>query len=145
AWQRWLFTGEEAWLRTQAYPLLRGAAEFYRHFPNFTKGSDGTWHIHHVNNGESQWNSSDTAYELGQLHAIFPLAARASEILGVDAELRPVWREIAQHLPPLAPGMRRRGAFGGFVAEGPGAIAPLGPEPELKQRFLGFMRTGGFI
>jgi hypothetical protein len=146
AWQRYLFTADEGWLRTQAYPLLRGAAEFYRHFPNFAKGKDGQYHIHHVNNGESNWNSSDTPYELGQLHVIFPLAARASEILGVDAELRPLWRAIAQHLPPLPPGAgRRRGPFGGFVGDGPGEIEPLGPEAELKRRFLGFMRLGGFI
>jgi hypothetical protein len=145
-WQRYLFTGDVGWLRAGAYPLLRGAAEFYRHFPNFAKASDGRYHIHHVNDGESSWNSDDTPYELGQLHAIFPLAARASEILNVDAELRPVWREIAQHLPPApADRRRRRGPFGGFVADGDGAIAPLGPEPELKGRFLGFLRTGGFI
>jgi hypothetical protein len=35
--------------------------------------------------------------------------------------------------------------FGNFVAAGDGAVAPLGAEPELKRRFLGFDMTGGFI
>ncbi len=35
--------------------------------------------------------------------------------------------------------------FGAFVYGGPGAIEPIGPEPELKRRFLGFNRLGSFI
>src|SRR5436305_846146 len=40
---------------------------------------------------------------------------------------------------------RANSVFGGFVGRGPGAIEPLGAEPELKRRFLGFNMTGGFI
>jgi len=153
AWQRYRFTGDEAWLREKAYPLIKGAAEFYRHFPNLRKGADGVYHIHHTNSGESDWNSRDAAYEVAVMHMVFPLAARASEILGVDSELRPLWKEIGEHLPPMPPG--RSGAvgsqggggrpFGAFVYNGPGAIEPIGPEPELKRRFLGFTRLGSFI
>src|SRR4030095_2753957 len=35
--------------------------------------------------------------------------------------------------------------FGAFVYRGPGAIDPIGPEPELKKRFLGFTALGSFI
>src|SRR5205823_11598919 len=35
--------------------------------------------------------------------------------------------------------------FGNFVGRGDGAIEPLGSEPEIKRRFLGFNMTGGFI
>lgn len=38
-----------------------------------------------------------------------------------------------------------RGCDGSFVYNGPGAIEPIGPEPELKRRFLGFTRLGSFI
>jgi hypothetical protein len=58
---------DKDWLRDRAYPLIKGSAEFYRHFPNFKKGDDGMYHIHHVNSGESAWNSSDTANELGAI------------------------------------------------------------------------------
>lgn len=145
AWQRYLFTMDEAWLRERAYPLIKGAAEFYRHFPNFQKGDDGRYHIHHVNDSESSWNTSDTRYEVSCLRTIFPLAIRASEILGVDSGLRPVWQEIRDNLVPMPATPDRRRPFGAFVGEGEGTSEPIGPEPELKSRFLEFNRLGGFI
>ena len=174
-WQRYQYTMDTNWLRDRAYSMIKGSAEFYRNFPNFYKEADGKYHIHHVNNGESQWNSTDTPYEVSCIHMIFPLAIRASEILGVDEDLRAKWKEVVEHLMPMptrrypgggdwspagtnAPtilategartnrlGRGRDGAYGAFVYGGPGAIEPIGPEPELKRRFLGFDRTGDFI
>jgi hypothetical protein len=189
-WQRYQYTGDTNWLRERAYPLIKGAAEFYRNFPNFSKGPDGLYHIHHVNNGEGDWNSSDTPYEVYCMHMIFPIAIRASEILGTNDDLRAKWGEVNEHLVPMTrrypgggdwsligtnlPPMidmsvnkglaqsagtngqktatstgRRRGrrddAYGAFVYGGSGGIEPIGPEPELKRRFLGFDRTGDFI
>jgi hypothetical protein len=175
-WQRYEFTGDKDWLRTTGYPIIKGVAEFYRNFPNVQKGEDGKWHIHHVNRIESDWDSSDTSSELGAMKTIFPLARRASEILGVDEDLRPKWQDIADNLASPAPGSGKRGTFdttnperqaaaqaqpaaprrenrtpagprpfGSFVGGGEGAVDPLGSEPELKSRFLGFNRTGGFI
>jgi hypothetical protein len=57
-YQRYQFTQDKDWLRDRAYPIVKGAAEFYRTFPNFRKGDDGKYHIHHVNNVESNWDSS---------------------------------------------------------------------------------------
>lgn len=150
-WQRYQYTMDEAWLRDRAYPMIKGQAEFYRHFPNLKQGADGLYHIHHVNSGESEWGASDTAYEVGAMHLIFPLAVRAAELLGVDADLRPLWQEIRDHLPPpparpeVASATGPGGVFGAFVYRGPGAVEPLGPEPELKRRFLSFTQLGGFI
>jgi hypothetical protein len=147
-WQRYEYTMDETWLRERAYPMIKGAAEFYRNFPNFQKGDDGKYHIHHVNNSEGSWDSSDTRYELTCMHMIFPLAIRASQILGVDAEMRPVWQEIKDNLVEV-PGRSRRGpgagGYGAFVYGGPGAIEPLGPQKELKSRFLNFNRLASFI
>ncbi|HZP61326.1 MAG TPA: hypothetical protein VFB27_13475 [Opitutaceae bacterium] len=170
-WQRYEFTGDKDWLAREAYPIIKGVAEFYRNFPNVQKEADGKYHIHHVNRIESDWDSSDTVSEIGAMRTIFPLAIRAAEILGVDADLRPKWQDIADNLAAPGPGSGRRGTFdstnperrqqrranrpppdrgpnrpfGSFVGGGEGAIAPLGSEPELKARFLGFDRTGGFI
>ena len=150
-WQRYQYTQDEAWLRERAYPMIRGAAEFYRHFPNFRKGDDGRYHIFHVNNSESDWNTADTPYEVQVMNTIFPLAIRASEILDVDAEDRAVWQEIADNLVPVRDrqgsrgGRRSRRGFGAFVYGGPGAIEPFGDEKELKSRFLDFTRLGSFI
>jgi len=146
-WQRYQYTMDEAWLRERAYPLIKGSAEFYRNFPNFKKGDDGKYHIHHVNNSESNWDSSDAPYEVSSMHLIFPLAVRASEILGVDADLRAVWQEIKDNLvgTTARPRSGSGGGFGGFVYGGPGAVEPLGAEKELKGRFLNFTRLGSFI
>ncbi|HXE55231.1 MAG TPA: hypothetical protein VN541_19565, partial [Tepidisphaeraceae bacterium] len=190
-WQRYEFNGDREFLRAKAYPIIKGVAEFYAHFPNLRKEPDGKYHIYHVNRIESDWDSQDTPSELGAMQTIFPLALQASELLGVDAPLRATWRDIVEHLAPPAPGSGNRGnfdetkgafahetaaevsaasglpipssppspppggsrgprgrgqaVFGNFVARGDGAIAPLGTEPELKRRFLGFNQTGGFI
>jgi hypothetical protein len=145
-WQRYQYTMDENWLRERAYPMIRGAAEFYRNFPNFKKGQDGKYHIHNVNNSESSWNTSDTSYEIFSMRTIFPLAIRASELLGVDAELRPVWQEIKDNLVEMPTRSRRRSrAYGAFVYGGDGAITPLPPEEDLKSRFLGFNRLASFI
>ena len=146
-WQRYQYTMDQTWLREHAYPMIKGAAEFYRNFPNFQKGEDGKYHIHHVNSGEGSWNSSDTSYEVSCMHMIFPLAIRVSQILGVDAELRPIWQEIKDNLVELPARARRdgAGAYGAFVYGGPGAITPLPPEENLKSRFLSFTRLGSFI
>jgi hypothetical protein len=153
AWQRYQFTLDEPWLRERAYPFIKGAAEFYRHFPNFRKGDDGRYHINHTNSGESDWDSRDAPYEVSCMHMIFPLAVRAAAVLGVDAALRPAWQEITDNLVPM-PARGRCGTgseiadnrpYGAFVYNGPGAIEPIGPEADLKRRFLGFTRLGSFI
>lgn len=145
-WQRYQYTMDMDWLRDRAYPMIKGSAEFYRNFPNLKEGDDGKYHIYHTNNSESDWGGSDASYEISSMHAIFPLAIRASEILGVDAPLRPLWQEIEENLVTLP---ERGGGgvrpYGSFVYNGPGAIDPIGPEPELKSRFLGFTRLGSFI
>ena len=129
--------------------MIKGSAEFYRNFPNFKKADDGKYHIYHLNNGESSWDSADTPYEVSCMHTIFPLAIRASEILGVDSDLRSKWQEIADNLVAMPQRTRSGGSgaggFGAFVYGGEGAIEPLGSEPELKSRFLNFNRLASFI
>lgn len=122
-------------------------------FPNLHMDVQGTYHIDHTNSGESQWNSRDAPYEIACMHMILPLVIRASEILGVDANLRPEWQKISDHLVS-APIRAVCGTgseiavdrpYGAFVYPGPGAIEPVGSQPELKRRFLGFDRVGSFI
>ena len=100
-WNRYQYTGDKTWLAQTAYPVIKDAAEFYHHFPNLTKESDGLYHIHHVNDNEALWDGSDTDEEISGMRGIFPTAIRAAEILNVDPELRASWNEILQHLAPL--------------------------------------------
>jgi len=100
-WQRYEFTRDINWLGNRAYPMLKGAAEFYRNFPNTKKGPDGKFHINHVNNNEGSWDCFDPMDEVAAMHGIFPAAIRASEILNVDADLRRTWRRFLDNLTPL--------------------------------------------
>jgi len=104
AWHYWLryeYLQDEAWLRDRAYPMLRGVAQFYRTYPNIKKGEDGRYHIYNVNNGEGVWGGQDPHEEIAAVMGVLPLAIKASEILGVDEELRDGWRDLLENMAPL--------------------------------------------
>lgn len=104
AYQYWLkyeYTKDEAWLKDEAYPMLKGVAEFYRNFPNLRKGSDGKYHIDHVNDNESVWGGHNTVEEIASMMGVFPVAIKAAEILNVDGDLRKLWKEVSDNLSPL--------------------------------------------
>jgi len=124
-WQRYEYAGEEAWLRMRAYPMLRGVAEFYRNFPNVKKGDDGKYHIHYVNSNESIRGARDTDEEIASMMAIFPTVIRASEILNVDADMRPVWQEFVDNLAPLP------------TSDHPDALAEWGNNDRGRRRAVG--------
>jgi hypothetical protein len=103
-WLRYDYHRDKEWLRTTGYPMIKGAVELYRNFPNVKKGKDGKYHIHNVNNGESNWNSTDTVVEVSAMYGLTPLAIRAATILDVDADLRVAWQAFYDNLTPLPDG-----------------------------------------
>lgn len=104
AYQYWLYyeyTQDIEWLRSRAYPMIRGVAEFYRNFPNVNKEKDGKYHIYHVNDNESVWGGHNTVEEIASMMGIVPVAIQAAEILNIDADLRKSWKEFATSMAPL--------------------------------------------
>jgi hypothetical protein len=101
-WQKYEYTRDEAWLRDRAYPMLKGVAEFYRNFPNVRKEKDGKYHIFNVNDNESILGGHNTVEEISSMMGIFPAVIRASEILNIDTEMRPLWKEFIKNLAPLS-------------------------------------------
>jgi hypothetical protein len=104
AYQYWLkyeYNGDVQWLRQYAYPMLKGVAEFYRHFPNLRREADGRYHIYHINDNESIWGGHNTIEEISSMMGVLPVAIKASEILGVDADLRMSWHDLLMNLSPL--------------------------------------------
>jgi predicted RND superfamily exporter protein len=79
-----------------------------RTFPNVKKESDGKYHIYHVNNGESGWDTNDTPNEISGMRTAFTTAIQASTILGTDAELRGKWQEMLDNLAPPGNGGQGR-------------------------------------
>ncbi len=102
AWWRYRYTGDESWLRSHAYPLLRETVEFYRGLAR--KEEDGLYHLHGLNQFEGGWGTNDGLLDLTAIRGTAPLAIRAAEILDVDAELRASWTEFLDHLAPYPMG-----------------------------------------
>jgi hypothetical protein len=102
AWWRYRHTGDRQWLRTHAYPLLRGTVEFYRHMVQ--KDQRGRYHLSGTNAHEDFWGVKDSIMDLAAIRGTAPLAIRAAEILDVDAELRTQWKELLDNLAPYPMG-----------------------------------------
>jgi hypothetical protein len=100
-WRRYEFTLDEAFLRAQAYPMLKGAVEFYRNYPNLKKGADGKYHIEGVNSNESVYGARDTDEDLSAMRGVTAALLKAAKILNADPEMQPVWREFLENLAPL--------------------------------------------
>ena len=117
AWWRYRHTGDEAWLRSHAYPLLRGVAEFYRSLAR--RGEDGRWHIHGTNAHEDFWGVTDSIMDLAAIRGTLPLTIRAAEILDADAELRGQWKAFLTELAPYPLGSdpRAKALTGGALAD----------------------------
>jgi len=101
-WRRYEFTLDREWLARRAYPMLKGAVEFYRNFPNLAKGADGKYHIQWVNSNESVYGARDTDEDLAAMRGVTGALLRAAAILDADREMQPVWREFLQNLAPLS-------------------------------------------
>lgn len=126
AWWRYRYTGDEAWLRSHAYPLLRGTVEFYRSLAR--RGEDKLWHIHGTNAHEDFWGVTDSIMDLAAIRGTVPLAIRAAEILGEDADPRSQWKTFLSELAPYPMGAdpRAKALTGGVLADDAWAAGHLG-------------------
>ena len=126
AWWRYRYTGDVAWLRSHAYPLLRGAVEFYRGLS--MRGADGRYHLHGTNVHEDFWGATDSIMDLAAIRGAAPLAIRAAEILAVDEPLRGLWRDLLDNLAPYPMGRdpEARALEGAALADDVWAAGHLG-------------------
>lgn len=99
-WQKYLYTLDEDWLRDSAYKFIKGAAELYRTYNGFRKESDGYYHIYNTNLHEHIWAGKDCIDDLAMARGVFAAAVKASEILGVDEELRKAWKDCRDNIAP---------------------------------------------
>ncbi|MEE2834177.1 MAG: DUF5703 domain-containing protein [Candidatus Latescibacterota bacterium] len=102
AWWRYRYTGDKTWLRTHAYPLLKGTVEFYRHLVSM--GEDGKLHVHGTHAHEDFWGVTDSIMDLAAIRGTVPLAIRAAAILGIDADLRVQWQSFFDSMAPYPMG-----------------------------------------
>jgi hypothetical protein len=96
-WNHYLYTGDTIFLSKKAYPILKGASEFYRNFPNL-KFENGKYHIYRTNLHEHIMGGKDIIDDLVFIKGVMQATIKASRILGVDSDLRPLWQDIVDNL-----------------------------------------------
>jgi hypothetical protein len=121
-WLRYEFTQDRAWLAERAYPMLRGAVEFYRHHPMVRLEADGRFHIQGSNNSEPIRDARDASEDLAALRGVIPALLRAATLLDRDRELQPAWRDFLDRLAPL-PRSDDPDVLGAELLRGPRTLA----------------------
>ena len=100
-WERYEYTKDLAWLKDRAYPMIKGAAELYRTYPETKLESDGKYHINNTSWAETYSDGvRDGINDLASVRGIFPVAIKAAKLLKVDAELVPLWQDVLDKLAP---------------------------------------------
>ncbi len=106
-WEHFLYTGDVEFLRTTAYPALKGAAEF----ATYTLVEDPRDPNHALISGPSN-SPEQGGLVMGPtmdhqiLRELLADAADAASVLGVDGEQRRQWREVRARIAPLRVGQR---------------------------------------
>ena len=112
--KHWRYTGDETFLRERAYPFVKEVAAFYQ---DYLVKRGGLYHIAPSQSPENLFEGTgdypvsigvDSAMDRELCADTLRTALEMSEALGADEALRPVWREILDHLPPLTTDSRGR-------------------------------------
>lgn len=114
-WEHWLFTGDKQFLADEAYPLMKGAAEFYADW--LAPASDGSGELvtpvstspENAFVGPDRNNASvteGTTMDLAIVREIFSRTIAAAELLGRDPALTAELRGKLAQLAPYRVGAR---------------------------------------
>jgi alpha-L-fucosidase 2 len=103
-WERYLFTGDEDFLRRRAYPAMKAACWFFVDF--LVKDPATGYLVTNPSHSPEQPPPNRPLLGVGPtmdnqlIRALFDYTLRASEILNVDPELRDQLDNISRQLPP---------------------------------------------
>ncbi len=112
-WDHYLFNGDEAWLRTTGYPLMKGAAEFALDW--LVEGPDGYLVTAPSTSPENRYTTPDgytgsvsimTTSDLALVRGALLNVLAASSRLGVDAAFRARVQAAVDRLPPYKVGRK---------------------------------------
>ncbi|RDB07549.1 glycoside hydrolase family 95 protein [Runella aurantiaca] len=112
-WEHYVYSGNEAYLKNYAYPLMRDAAQFCLDW--LVKDANGKWitspstspeNIFITDKGVKQSVSVATTMDMALLYDVFTNVIHAAEHLKVDAELRKTLEERLQNMFPLQIGKK---------------------------------------
>ena len=98
-WQRYLYSGDRAFLEQTGYPLMKGAAEFFA--DTLVETPDGRWLVTGPSNSpENGGLVMGPAMDRQIVRNLFGNTIAASEILGVDDELREKLTALRERIAP---------------------------------------------
>ncbi len=98
-WQRYLYSGDEAFLRNHAYPLLKGSALFFA--DTLSETPDGKWLVSGPSNSpENGGLVMGPTMDHQIIRNLFGNVIAASEILGLDEDLRAQLGELRARIAP---------------------------------------------
>ncbi|MCQ9134222.1 glycosyl hydrolase family 95 catalytic domain-containing protein [Streptomyces hilarionis] len=98
-WLSYRHSMDEGLLRDTVYPVLRRAINYYLHF--LTPGSDGRLHLPSTLSPEYPVvPPQDTNYDLALIRWGCRTLLESAELLGVDDEAAPRWRDVLARLTP---------------------------------------------
>jgi len=111
-WWHWEYGQDREFLRSRCYPFLKEVAAFYESY--LVKDATGTYQIVPSQSPENRFTASGKRFPVSLCVSasmdvelawdLLTHAARASDILGVDADRRARWKEILGRLPRLGIG-----------------------------------------
>ncbi|EPJ37204.1 putative alpha-fucosidase A [Streptomyces afghaniensis 772] len=98
-WLSYRHSMDKALLRDTVFPVLRRAVNYYLHF--LTPGSDGKLHLPSTLSPEYPVvPPQDTNYDLALIRWACQTLIESAEVLGIDDDLAPRWREVLAKLTP---------------------------------------------
>ncbi|WP_034088344.1 glycosyl hydrolase family 95 catalytic domain-containing protein [Streptacidiphilus albus] len=90
----WEYTRDQNYLKTQLYPLLKELDAFWRDFAVW----DGTRWVYQHSSAHEGGNDTNPNLDLGFTRKVINTLLTTSAILGVDADLVPVWQSYLDKL-----------------------------------------------
>lgn len=100
-WWRYEFNGDRKFLADRAYPLMKDAALFFTDFLIEDPRSEQRWLISVPSNSPEQGGLvAGPTMDHQIIRDLFDHAIQASEILGVDEDLRRQWQSLRQRIAP---------------------------------------------
>lgn len=114
-YEHWRFTRDRKYLKEVCYPLMKGSAEFLMDWlidyngEYITAPSTSPENSFYDDEGRKGQVTIGSAMDLEICWDVFTNCIEASEALGVDSELREVWRSYRSKLHPL--GVSRHGTL----------------------------------
>jgi alpha-L-fucosidase 2 len=112
-WEHYTYSGNESYLKSYAYPLMRDAARFCLDW--LVKDANGHWitspatspeNVFVTEKGVKQAVSVATTMDMALVYDLFTNVIHASEHLNTDADLRKTLQERIEHLFPLQIGKK---------------------------------------